>query len=155
MPRTLIINMPARTPHPSPPIPSLLSLGLPLEFLQSSCGLRTACGPGPAPGPCVGKGSCEAEHMLCPWFPFPPPLLIIWAAFNGAVDTRVHYQSAWPKASSIFMHIYAVRRSRASPAIRPSSPPFLLLLLLLLLLLTQYLSQSHFAACCSIANNIN
>lgn len=84
-------------PHLSPPIPPLLSLGLPLEFLQSSCGLRPAGGPAPGPGPCVGKGSCEAEHMLCPWFPFPPPPcssfgLLLMAPYTCACTINPHGQ---------------------------------------------------------------
>lgn len=140
-------------PPPAPPIPSippLLSLDLPLEFLQSSCGLRTAGGPASGPGPCVGKGSCEAEHMLCPWFPFPPfPLfssfgLLLMAPYTRACTINPHGQRHLQ-----FLCIFTLCAGHVP------RQQFARRRLLLLLLLIQYLSQSHFAACCSIANNIN
>lgn len=107
LPRTLIII--------------ILAWPLPLEFLQSIFGgsshNRTA-GCGQRVARQAGRRrvwetlfSCEAEHMLCSSSP-----LLFFAGFNGL--HRVHYQSPWPKASSIFMHICC-----ASVTCRASNSP--------------------------------
>lgn len=134
LPRTLIII--------------ILAWPLPLEFLQSNFGgsshNRTAgCGQQRvAQRVWETLSSCEAEHMLCSCSPSFYSLLVLMACTACTINRhgRRHLQ---------FLCIFAVRRSRAAPAIRQSSPS------LSPSSLCQYLSQSHFAACCSIANNIN
>lgn len=108
LPRTLIII--------------ILAWPLPLEFLQSNFGgsshNRTAGNNGWADRqaecgkPCV---SCEAEHMLCSCSPSFYSLLVLMACTACTINRhgRRHLQ---------FLCIFAVRRSRAAPAIRQSSP---------------------------------
>lgn len=112
---------------------------------QSHCGLRTAGNGRPdrqagrRAGRECGKPSSPVKLSIC-FAPGPPlySLLVLMACTACTINRygQRHLQ---------FLCIFVVRRSRAAPAIHQSSPSSLF----------QYLSQSHFAACCSIANNIN
>lgn len=133
LPRTLIINMlclPSAACH--------LSFYNRISVVRHNrcCGLRAAGGPGQkgrqARSVC-GKRSCEAEHMLS---------LFLWLLLMAPRTTRA---LSIPMAKGIFNSYAYLLCAGHVPRQQFASRRLCL----------HYLSQSHFAACCSIANNIN